>query len=177
MSFIEKVKSVFEPLGLKIGGPLISWSAMFVIGITIKAVSFDDNTVWFEIAPEAALWATGVFFTIAIADDIFSRAKLLPKYKRKETGLGYEIDYDITLPESYDLSSQTKYFYIFLISLVAWIINIFLSGFALEASSSSTPGGVAITLTPLSIFLFAISIAIAGGMVVLAIRALGEISK
>lgn len=163
-------------LGLKVWGPLLSWSVMFIISIAIKVIAFGNNAVWFEIAPEATLWATGVLFTIAVADDTLSQARLLPKYKKKQSGSGFEVDYDITLPDSYDPSERSKYFYAFLIALGAWIINIFLSGLAI-ANAFSTSSAQQANINPTVVILFFISIFIAMTIVIFAIRLLQEASK
>src|SRR5215470_14970613 len=113
-------------MDLKTIGPLICWSIMFAVGVMVKYFTFKNDSVWFDIAPDVTLWATGILFTIAAADAF--QPKLLSKYAKKETGMGFEMDYEVTLSETYE-PAQSKYLYLFLFGLGGWIINIFLSGF------------------------------------------------
>lgn len=166
----------------KLLGPLFSWTVLFGIGILFKYAAFHNSAVWFEIAPEATLWATGIFFTTAVSDAAFSRAKILPVYTRKANGLGYEMDYKVTLPESYDPTSHSKFLYFFLGSLGAWILNVFISGkiIARVMLQPSPVGPLQTNLSSVDYIFFVLlflSVAIASGVVILALRAFGEVSK
>jgi len=78
---------------------------MFAIGVMVKYFTFKNDSVWFDIAPDVTLWATGILFTIAAADAF--QPKLLSKYAKKETGMGFEMDYEVTLSETYE-PAQSK---------------------------------------------------------------------
>jgi hypothetical protein len=167
---------------LKVMGPLICWSIMFVIGIMIKLFTFKNDSVWFDIAPDATLWASGILFTLAAAD-AFYRPRILSKYAKRETGTGFEMDYEVTLPESYEPITHSKYLYLFLLGLAGWVINIFISGFI----SSRVLQGVATQPNPVpqalpgydTVFfvLLLVSVLIASSMVFIALLALREVSK
>ncbi len=168
---------------LKIMGPLICWSIMFVIGIMIKSLTFKNDSVWFDIAPEATLWASGILFTLAAAD-AFYQPKIFSKYAKKETGTGFEMDYEVTLPDSYGPATHSKYLYLFLLALAGWIINIFISGFI---CSRVLPQGVTTQTNPspqalpgydaVFFVLLVVAVLIASCMVFIALQALREVSK
>jgi len=169
-------------MNAKLLGPLFSWTVLFGIGILFKYAAFQNSAVWFEIAPEATLWATGIFFTTAVSDAAFSRAKILPKYTRKANGLGYEMDYEVTLPESYDPTSHSKFLYLFLGSLGAWILNVFISGkiIARVILNPSPAGPMTISGSRVDYIFFLLlflSVAIASSVVTFALRAFREVSK
>jgi hypothetical protein len=155
---------------------------MFAIGIMIKCFAFKNDAVWVEIAPEATLWATGILFSISVADTTFSQAKLLSKYKKKTTGTGYEVDYVVTLSDSYDPSGHSRYLYLFLFGLGAWIFNIFIGGFlstkiAESAQRSSVSAEVTAVFGLRFFGLLLLSVVVASSMVFIALRALKEASK
>ena len=166
---------------LKLMGPLICWSIMFVIGIMIKLFTFKNDSVWFEIAPDVTLWASGILFTLAAAD-AFYRPRILSKYAKRETGTGFEMDYEVTLPESYEPITHSKYLYLFLLGLGGWIINIFISGFissrVLQGVATQNPVPQALPGYDTVFFvLLLVSVLIASSMVFIALLALREVSK
>lgn len=111
-------------------GSLLIWALTFLTGFMVKLFTFNKQDVWFDIAPEANLWATGILFAICISDLVFSRARVIPRYRRSDDGIGYDVRYDITLPNNYDLSSGSNFIYLFVIALLFWVINLFINGFA-----------------------------------------------
>jgi hypothetical protein len=168
-------------MNTKLIGPLFSWTILFGIGTLFKYAAFHNSAVWFEIAPQATLWATGIFFTTAVADATFSPAKVLPKYTRKVNGLGYEMNYEVTLPESYDPSSPSKYLYFFLGSLGAWILNVFISGkIVTRALPHLSAVGDEASKSQFDLIFFVLlflSVSIASGVIVFALRAFREVSR
>jgi hypothetical protein len=168
---------------LKIMGPLICWSIMFAIGIMIKHFTFKNDAVWFDIAPEATLWASGILFTIAAVDG-FYQPKILAKYAKKETGMGFEMDYQVTLQGSYEPTAHSKYLYLFLLGLGGWLVNIFISGFissrvlAQGVSNQTNPSPQALPgYDGIFFVLLVVAVLIASSMVFIALQALREVSK
>jgi hypothetical protein len=167
---------------LKIMGPLICWSIMFAMGIMIKLFTFKNDSVWFDIAPDATLWASGILFTL-VAADAFYRPKFLSKYAKKETGMGFEMDYEVTLSDSYEPITHSKYLYLFLFALAGWIINIFISGYISSRVLQGITTQANPSIQPLpgydAVFfvLLAVAVLIASSMVFIALLALREVSK
>jgi|SRR5215831_11301980 len=170
-------------MDVKMIGPLISWSVMFAIGVMVKYFTFRNDSVWFDIAPEITLWASGILFAIAAAD-LFYQPKILSKYAKKETGMGFEMDYEVTLSGSNEPTAHSRYLYLFLFGLAGWIINIFISGFIsarvlpqahtlqTNGSQQTLPGYDAIFFV-----LLVVAVVIASSMVFIALQALKEVSK
>ena len=154
---------------IEIVGPLIFWSLMFVVGAAIKVVAFGSTAVWFEIQPAACLWATGVLFSLAVSERTYFRAKLVTQISRKPTGSGIVVDYVVTIPE--DLDFTPKFMYLFLVGVAIWIFSLLLSGYAMGVYSISH------NLTVGSIISTAISVLLASGIVITAVRTLNEVSK
>lgn len=154
---------------IEVLGPLIFWSLMFILGAAIKLVAFRSTTVWFEVQPAAALWATGVLFTLAVSERTYFRAKLVTQISKKPSGSGIEVEYVVTIPD--DLDFTPKFMYLFLIGVVMWMLTLLLSGYASElysASQSLTLGGL---------LAISFSVLFASGIVVTAVRTLHEVSK
>jgi len=165
-------------MDLKTIGPLICWSIMFAIGVMVKYFTFKSDSVWFDIAPDVTLWATGILFTIAAAD-AFYQPKLLSKYAKKETGMGFEMDYEVTLSETYE-PMHSKYLYLFLSGLGGWIINIFISGFIsarVHAAQANLLQQASSGFDAISFALLVVAVVIASSMVFIALQALKEVSK
>ena len=158
----------------KVWGPIIIWSLMFLIAFIIKLIAFKDFDVFFDIAPEATLWASGVLFTIAESDMVFTKAKISPRYKRKAGIIGYEMDYEIELPEKYDPRDHVIFLYLFVIALVAWVLNLFISNLAMITYSVAQQNGDSI-IVPLAYYF--ITIFLATIMIVLALRSTRNVSK
>ena len=165
-------------MDLKVIGPLVCWSIMYAVGVMVKYFTFKNDSVWFDIAPDVTLWATGILFTIAAAD-AFYQPKLLSKYAKKETGMGFEMDYEVTLSEAYE-PTHSKYLYLFLFGLGGWIINIFICGFisarvhtAQANLLQQSPSG----FDAFSFSLLIVAVVLASSMVFIALQALKEVSK
>lgn len=165
-------------MDLKVIGPLVCWSIMFAVGVMVKYFTFKNDSVWFDIAPDVTLWATGILFTIAAAD-AFYQPKLLSKYAKKETGMGFEMDYEVTLSETYE-PTHSKYLYLFLFGLGGWIINIFMSGFISARVHTAQANLLQQAPSGFDAFSFAlliVAVVIASSMVFIALQALKEVSK
>ena len=167
-----KPRMIFD---FKIWGPIIIWSAMFLIAFIIKLIAFKDINVFFDIAPEATLWASGVLFSIAESDMVFSRARISTKYKRKTGIIGYEMDYTVDLPDKYDPRDHVVYLYLFVIALATWIINLFLSDMAKVSLSNNTSIASGMQIAPYLYYF--LSVFIASIMVVIALRSLRDSLK
>ncbi|HKA23134.1 MAG TPA: hypothetical protein VKN18_33005 [Blastocatellia bacterium] len=165
-------------MDLKTIGPLICWSIMFAVGVMVKYFTFKNDSVWFDIAPDVTLWASGILFTIAAAD-AFYQPKILSKYAKKETGMGFEMDYEVTLSETYE-PTHSKYLYLFLFGLGGWIINVFLSGFIsarLHTTQANPLQQPSAGFDAVSFALLIVAVVIASSMVFIALQALKEVSK
>ncbi|MCI0487717.1 MAG: hypothetical protein L0229_14080 [Blastocatellia bacterium] len=154
---------------IEVVGPLIFWSLMFVVGAAIKVFTFGSTTVWFEIQPSVSLWATGVLFSLAVSERTYFRAKLVTQISRKPTGAGIIVDYVVTLPDELDFTP--KFMYLFLIGVAIWILTLLLSGYALGVYSSSH------SLSLGGLLAISISVLLASGITIAAVRTLNEVSK
>ncbi len=120
---------------IEVLGPLIFWSLMFAVGAAIKFAAFNDTSVLFHLAPEVALWATGILFTLSVSEQTYFRARLVPRITRHDSSPGFSVNYDVTIPE--ELGFSPKFIYLFLSSVSIWIFCLLLSGYSASAPLSS----------------------------------------
>lgn len=117
-------------MNLKVWGPLAFATMLFTIAVAIKIISFGDYYIWLEIAPELALWATGVLFSVSITEYTLFGGRTTYKIRRKRTGNGFEVDFNIEFPNELDFGF--KYQYLFVYSMMIWILTLLFSGHAVE---------------------------------------------
>lgn len=154
---------------LDVVGPLLFWTAMFFIGSLIKFIAFKNNMVWIEAAPEAALWATGILFTLSVSAGNFLERKAIPRMEHDPDGSGFKVKYDIILPEN--LKPTQRFFYLFLAALVVWILDIFLIGSAIDLHNAAGKFEL------VSIACISSSFLLTSAIVVIAICSVGETLK
>lgn len=136
---------------LKIWGPLAFWSAMFIIGAAIRLAAFNDLAFWFRLPQDAALWAAGLLFSLAVSEQTYLGTSLTQRIIRKEGGLGYSVDYDVTLRE--EVGFTPKFMYLFLLGVAIWVLTIVLTGFAAREFGSKGIGWLVLGLTTSSYLL------------------------
>jgi len=105
-------------------GPLTFWALLFACASIIKYFAYDDTNLLYDIPIELSLWSVGILFTLAASEKTYYNAKLTQKFTKKTTGPGYEIDYEVKVGDDYGF--KPKFLYLFLISIVIWIICIIL---------------------------------------------------
>lgn len=152
---------------LEVIGPLLAWTAMFVIGSAIKYVAFSAHLVWLEAAPEAALWATGIFFTLSASAGNFLERRAIPRMQPDPDGSGFRVTYDVTLPD--DLKPSQKFLYLFLVTMMVWIVDILLVGSALQAHQAAEQFDTE------SIFCIGLAFLLTSIVVVIALRSVREV--
>ena len=147
-------------------GPLVFWSLMFAVGAAIKFSAFRDARALLDLSPEAALWATGILFSLSVSEQTYFRARLVPRYTRHTTRPGFSVDYDVTLPE--ELGFNPKFIYLFLVSMAVWVFCLLLAGYgAVDASQ----------LNALRISSVAFSYLLSATVVGVALRSLYEVTQ
>jgi hypothetical protein len=142
---------------------------MFVIGAAIKLVAFKSPTVWFEVQPAAALWATGILFTLAVSERTYFRARLVTQVSKKSSGSGVDVNYVVEIPD--DLAFSSKMIYLFVGGVAIWILTILLSGYAYAAYSSLQGFSIGFVA---AIFL---SVLLASTVVITAVLTLNDTTK
>ena len=152
---------------LEVWGPLIFWSLMFAVGAAIKFSTFQDSGVFYDIAPEAALWATGILFSLSVSEQAYFGVRLVPRYKRHVSRSGFSLSYEVTLPQ--DPNFGPRFVYIFLVGMAIWIFCLLLSGYGASQPAASQSWW-AIVSTLLSYFLAAL-------LVGAALRCLYEVTR
>ena len=167
----KKIMSVF--MKWDIYGPLIVWSLMFFVGSFLQYIAFDKAGVFYNLPPDLALWAVGILFTICVSEGALNKAKIATTYTKKKNGLGYMVDYDITLPEN--ITSGSKMMYLFLIVICIWIVSLLLSGSSQESMEALSASAV-IKLNQ-SYFVLMLSYFLSFLSVGLALHTLNEVSQ
>lgn len=117
----------------EIYGPLIFWGLLFTCAGVIKYFAYDNDSFWIDIPTELALWSTGILFTLASSERSYSRAKLNTEYTKKQSGTGYEVDFKVVVGD--ELGFTSKFLYLFLASIVIWIISIIMQGEIVEVQN------------------------------------------
>jgi hypothetical protein len=139
------------------------------VELTVKGMAFNQRTVWFELGPSLALWATGVLFSLSVSEQTQLRGAIEYKAVRKPSGVGFELDYNVRLPK--DLEFTPKYLYLFVVVMTAWIIALLISQEVVrDFTVISRWSGEIQFLTFISLFLGAASVGIA-------LSSLSEVSK
>lgn len=111
-------------MNLRVIGPLLFSAMLLAISISVKTLAFEKSSFPLEISPEIALWATGIFFSLAISEQTLLGGKAGYDLKRSSDN-AIEISYRVILPEKIEFSP--KYTYLFLYGLMTWIISLLLS--------------------------------------------------
>lgn len=111
---------------LKVVGPLLFATMLFIVSSAIKAVSFQSFNFYLDMPQEFALWGVGIVFSLAVTEHTHFGVKTVHTITRKKTQTGYEIDYGIVLPEQYHFTP--KYIYLFVFSMMLWILTLVLCG-------------------------------------------------
>jgi len=142
---------------------------MFVIGSAIRYVAFDNPLVWVEAAPEAALWATGIFFTLAVSASNFLERRAVPRMEPDAEGTGFRVKYEVVLPQ--DLRPSQKFLYMFLIAITVWIVDVLLVGSALKSYDTTQ------RFELLFMVCVATSFSITAFVIVLALRSIREVLR
>jgi hypothetical protein len=115
-------------MNLRVLGPLIFWTLMFTIGTAIKIITFQDSTVWFQLAPQICLWASGILFTLAVSPQTYERTRVVKSITKDPSGRMLQVGWDVVAPD--DISFIPAYVYLFLSGMVVWILTLLLSGLA-----------------------------------------------
>ena len=145
------------------------WAAAFSTGAAIKLVAFESDSLLFDAGPDAALWALGIFFSLAVSEQSHSGARISHTVKKKPTGAGFEVDYAVTIDE--DPGFKPKFLYLFLAGFVIWIFVLLLSGVAQQEYDGAQRYSVRILVWT------SLGLVLAVASVVLAVRALLETTK
>jgi hypothetical protein len=154
-------------MNLKIVGPLLFAAMLFITSASIKIISFKNHNVWLDVSPELTLWAVGIFFSLSISEQTQFGGKTAYRISRKTSGTGIEINYDVILPDKLEFSP--KYVYLFVFSIMIWILTILISGYATGLFISGN------TWTPRICFFNFIGLAISGIVIGAAVRCLNEV--
>ena len=157
-------------LDIVLVGPLVFWSVMYFISAVVKLGAYEDIDVYFEVAPEAALWATGILFTLTASENTYFPARLKLRTSKKPSGTGYDVDYDVVLPEE-EIGFTPKFLYFFVVSVGIWIITVLLSGHAIKSFSSANEITLCIFLET------SLSVLLAAGLVGFTLKTLYEVLK
>jgi hypothetical protein len=112
---------------LEVFGPLLFWTLMFIIAMAIKVITFSDYTPWFQIAPEASLWAAGILFAIAVSEQTYFpiRRRLITK----QSASGYALEEVESSPER-NVGFTPRFIYMFLIVMALWLLTLLLGEYA-----------------------------------------------
>jgi len=151
-------------------GPLIFWTVMFLLCASIKFSAFDDTGAWINLAPDAALWGTGILFSLSVSDQTYSGARLISNMKRHQKGNGYSIQYEVTIPETPGFTS--KYIYLFFVGMAFWIFCVLLTGHV-ETLISIDKDLFFWKILGLSVLSYVLAASVVGA----ALRALYEVAK
>ncbi|NAY91408.1 hypothetical protein GTQ34_05700 [Muricauda sp. JGD-17] len=100
-------------------------SILFVIEFAVKYVAFENSSVFFRIGPSICFWATALFFSLSIQENVKFRGRTTQTIKKKSSGYGIEIDYGIIVPENFE--SSPKYTFLFVMQMCIWIVNLVIS--------------------------------------------------
>lgn len=150
-------------------GPLLVWGVMFAMGAAIKVVAFDSDSLFFDVGPDAALWAVGILFSLAVSEQSHTGARLVHTVTKKPTGAGVEVDYAVFIND--DPGFKPKLLYLFVAGIAIWIFVLLVSGVAQEDYSGASRYTVRILVYAL------LGLALAFTSVMLALRALLEATK
>ena len=112
-------------MNLKVWGPLLFASMLFVIAAVIKFVSFTKAAAFLSMGSEFALWATGVLFSLAASEQTRFGGRTEHIFRRKTSGSSIEIQYKALAPDRIDLSPRFLYFFVY--SMMIWILCIVIS--------------------------------------------------
>lgn len=155
-------------MNLKISGPLLFATMLFIISAAIKIISFKNQNVWLEVSPELSLWAVGIFFSLSISEQTQFGGKTAYRVSRKTSGTGIEINYEVILPDNLEFSP--KYIYLFVYSIMIWILTILISGYAVGLFSNVNQWTLQVC------FSNALGLILSGTIVGAAVRCLYEVS-
>lgn len=153
-------------MSLKVCGPIIFSTLLFIIGGTIKIVAFNQNII-FEIPPYFALWSTGILFTLAVSEQTLFRGKPSYQISRTPSGSGIIIEYSISLPD--DLDFSPKFLYFFVGSMMIWILSILFSGLTAQLYTTLNHWNSKISI------LYLINFSLSGLSIGIALRSLLEV--
>lgn len=117
-------------MNLNVWGPLLFATMLFIISASVKIIAFKNHNVWLEVAPELALWAVGIFFSLSISEELILGGKTVRTVSKKASGRGLEIDYVPVLPDNVEFSP--KYIYLLIYGIMIWVLTTLLSGQAIE---------------------------------------------
>ena len=119
-------------------GPLFVWTALFIVGAVIKTVAFSSSSVWYDLPHEASLWSVGVLLAEATAERFRSGAMVNPRITKKTGGeIGYDISYQVTLPDDPRFSARPVYMAFF--GMALWIVALILALYAEVRLENSPP--------------------------------------
>ncbi|MDA3789480.1 MAG: hypothetical protein PF503_13440 [Desulfobacula sp.] len=156
-------------MNLKVWGPILFATMLFIVGAAIKIIAFKSDNVFFEMPPDFALWAVGIMFSLAVSEQTQFGGRTYYDISKNKSGTGILVDYKISLPD--ELSFSPKYIYFFVYSMMIWILTILLSG---EASALNSIANYSIyKITAINL----VSLALAGTSIGVSIRSLLEVSS
>jgi hypothetical protein len=154
-------------MNLKVFGPLLFAGMLFVTSAAIKIISFRNHNVWLEVSPELTVWAVGIFFSLSVSEQTQFGGKTKIRASKKSPGT-VEFKIEAVLPDRFEFSP--KYVYMFMYSIMMWILTILISGYAVGLFSAEHQWTARIWLSNV------IGLILSGSTVGAALRCLSEVS-
>jgi hypothetical protein len=140
---------------------------LFVISSAIKAIAFHNVNFIIDLPEKCSLWAAGVLFSLAVSEQTQFGGRTSYSVSRKQSGTGIEVDYNVILPQQ--LEFTPKYVYLFVFSMMLWILTLLLCG---QVSVWNTAGTGMVLWSSL---VCAIAYVLAGANIGISLRALVEV--
>lgn len=123
---LNALRSAFRKLEglaqIEITGPLILLIMLLAISAAIKGVAFQVQTLAFELAPDLALWALGIVFSVAATARTYFGGQLVYRVTRDPGGRAMRVDYDVSLPEQ--IEAGPRHLYMLMYTVTVWILVI-----------------------------------------------------
>ncbi|WUR13123.1 hypothetical protein E7V67_026120 [[Empedobacter] haloabium] len=151
----------------KIWGPLSFTIILFTVASAIKLFTFNESTFYVALAPELSLWATGVFFSFAVSEQVLFGVRTECDTRQRPGSQTIEVTFRVAMPGQPLFSPRFMYLFIFCMAL--WILNILLSGKA--DALIKAEGGIGVGAGSLVL----LSTALAAFSVGLALRSMREV--
>lgn len=152
---------------LKIYGPLVVWSLLFLTSAIIKVYAFNDHNYWITFPSEISLWALGILFSSSASEQTYHAAKLAPKITKQKSG--YSVEYSVTITDS--VGFTPKYLYLFFAAIPIWIWTMLIAGHV--SAEYAKTGSISIGI----ILSSSLSYVVSSAITISAIRVVREVSK
>jgi hypothetical protein len=109
-------------VNLRIYGPLLFATMLFIISSAIKLLLFTGTDVIFDLAPEFTLWSVGLLFAISVSENSLLAGRVRHVYERDENQATLLIRYQTLPPQN--LNHSPRFLYFFVYAMMVWILTI-----------------------------------------------------